>query len=158
AVEAILDVAEEYSFENIGDNPEGKLMNAILAALTDGNESSNPIPAAVVLPVFYKRYEAEPDKYEQLLANVVRDLRTTDKSVLNQVRSLCKNESALVRGAAFNMLLAQNPTSETIRLALAERDSGIVIRTINVHIDGFHQRDGWLRVSLARYEPEFIPL
>jgi beta-lactamase regulating signal transducer with metallopeptidase domain len=169
ATEAILDVAGEYDFNLMSNDPEGKLKTAVVNELLP--ESGNDDLAKYWLPDLASRLKQDPDQWGGLTWNLMGRLRTDDPSLLAIVKSFVADSSPDVRSTALSALIRSSKSLKDGSLTLDDQTGKLMtdalksgepmmVHAVLEHLLLYPQanRPGEVLNPTLIFQPELVPL
>ncbi len=177
AVDAILEVAGNYDFLTISQDPEGKLKQAVLDELTPDTQGHEL--AKIWLPTLLERVKQDPKKWQWLVHHVLYRLRTDDPDIIAMIRSLAESGPPEIRmealGALVRLSKSGSPDSavsvdeETGRLlaqALGDQNTETVSSALRLLLNypysygggGFGGGGGTVPPPKLIFQPQLVPL
>ena len=171
ATEAILEVAEEYSFalwyprSNQESSTQQLLVSSIVWSFVDQNDS-NPISIDVAMPVILEWYRKNPEQHVDLTRIVLFSTASKSPATLDLVASLIDADDKRLQKEALQHLvnadrkLENERTLTAIRTHLKSDDDEVVInalRLLNYYANMRTVGSGDWGQNLVRVEPLMVP-
>lgn len=122
AVDAILEVAGNYDFLTISQDPEGKLKQAVLDELTPDTQGHEL--AKIWLPTLLERVKQDPKKWQWLVHHVLYRLRTDDPDIIAMIRSLAESGPPEIRMEALGALVRLSKSGSPDRAVSVDEETG----------------------------------